>query len=416
MSSLSFRLQAITIILSLVGVGFGIKSFRHIRATFGIESSQVFLNDLVVQLIVAIMLNLIAAYIIFKIVTQPVKTLGEVMRSLTKNDLDIVVPYTQQMTEIGSMARKVEVFKQNALDKKKLEAEQACAAEQAKIEKAKMMNDLARRFQGSVQGIVDTVVSNATELGRVSQSMATIVANVSDRAGHVTIAADDTLNYIKRVVVSVQEMSASGGEISGQMNETSEAVGVTVRASDETYRISENLGTASEQISEIVKIIQQIADQINLLSLNATIEAARAGEAGKGFAVVANEVKNLANQTKTATVNIAEHIGRIRQVSGEVIQAMASIKGSIESVENTSSSVKTAISDQQMVTNEISQNMRQASEKTESIVGDIRTVTQASMDAKRSSEELLQSVHLLTREGEKLGHEVAVFIQEIVNG
>ena len=416
MNSLSFRLQAITIFLSLVGVGFGVKSFLHIRATFGVESSQVFYEDLIIQFIVATLLNVLAAFIIFRIVTKPVRILGEVMRALTQNNINIDVPYTKQSTEIGSMARKVEIFKQNAVDKARLEKEQAMAAERAKEEKKKMMQDLASRFESSVQGIVNSVLTNADDLARVSQSMAALVADVSDKAGNVTVAADDTLNNIKLVVGSAQDMSSSGAEIAHQMNTATEAVTVTVRASDETYKISQNLGTASEQISEIVKIIQQIADQINLLSLNATIEAARAGEAGKGFAVVANEVKNLANQTKNATVNIAEHIGNIRQVSSDVITAMSSIKGSIEQVDNSSSTVKSALVEQQKMTTRISSNMENASSQTESIVADIKQVTHASMEAKRSSEELLQAVHMLTREGDKLGKEVSSFIKEIANG
>src|SRR4051794_24650088 len=109
--SLSIRLQLITIVLSLVGIAFGVKSYLHIHENFGAEASQIFLRDLWLQLAVGVVLNVFASYIIYHIATKPLRSLGEVMRALVEGNLAIEVPYTDEGTEIGSMARKVEVFK-----------------------------------------------------------------------------------------------------------------------------------------------------------------------------------------------------------------------------------------------------------------------------------------------------------------
>src|SRR5205823_4258541 len=109
---------------------------------------------------------------------------------------------------------------------------------------------------------------------------------------------------------ATDELYASIGEISRQVQESSSiAVEAVQQAQDTDTRINE-LSKAAGRIGDVVKLITAVAEQTNLLALNATIEAARAGEAGRGFAVVATEVKALAAQTATAT----EEIGR--QVKG----------------------------------------------------------------------------------------------------
>jgi methyl-accepting chemotaxis protein len=97
--------------------------------------------------------------------------------------------------------------------------------------------------------------------------------------------------------------------------------------------------------------------------LNATIESARAGDAGKGFAVVVNEVKNLADQAKKATEEIAREINGIRTVSGDVVAALAAIKQAIDAVSSFVVSTSASIEERSTVTGTIAANMQAAASR-----------------------------------------------------
>src|SRR3546814_15338718 len=92
------------------------------------------------------------------------------------------------------------------------------------------------------------------------------------------------------------------------------------------------LAATAQQIGDVITLIQDIAEQTNLLALNATIEAARAGEAGKGFAVVASEVKSLASQTARAAEEIRSQIEEIQSASREAVETIKAIPGGVQSV------------------------------------------------------------------------------------
>lgn len=164
----------------------------------------------------------------------------------------------------------------------------------------------------------------------------------------------------RTVACRIEELNASVKNISGSMQSsltrTADAVDVIQAADSSTRRFE----AVSQSLGGIVTTIDGIAEQVNLLSLNATIEAARAGDAGRGFAVVANEVRNLATQTKSATVEIEGQLGELTSVADELLQALGKIGHSISEVQNFVQSTASAVEQQSTVAQNMSDLMANA--------------------------------------------------------
>jgi methyl-accepting chemotaxis protein len=179
--------------------------------------------------------------------------------------------------------------------------------------------------------------------------------------------SESVRGMMESVAAGAEELNASVREISEAMVKSKETATDAVQRVEKADEQAKRLSTAAESMSGIVEIIGDITGQINLLALNATIESARAGEAGRGFAVVASEVKNLANQAKQATDKITDEIGSLTGISGDVVQALNSIRQAIQNVSEYVTSTAAAVEEQSTVTSEMSTSMQRAAAEAASI-------------------------------------------------
>ena len=245
---------------------------------------------------------------------------------------------------------------------------------------------------------VTAVVQRRLRNDRANASLGTVITQIFDAAEKATSASsasEETGAIINSVAAASEELSQSVRDISQSMTFARTSVeGVFKHA--ETANVSANtLTTSAAAMNNVVKLINDIAGQINLLALNATIESARAGEAGRGFAVVASEVKNLAKQAAHSTQTIASEISNMQAVTTEVVSALGLISNSMNDVLSNVTSIAGAIEQQNAVTGEITHNMQSAVTAVGQINDSLSNISETFSHVAEASEKVKQEMQAL---------------------
>ena len=320
--------------------------------------AQVDTNQSILMTFTVITVLLLCAGVILMLTTlvRPIKGLTLAMGRLANEDLTVEVPYITRGDELGSMARSVDVFKHNGIEATRAKAE-AIATERSIVSgtiggallrlaskdlSCRITDDLpdAYRklksdFNSALEQLEETIVS-------VSGGMFTINSGTQE----ISSASDDLSRRTESQAANLEETAAAVAEITSTVKKTAagavHAREVVASAKDDAARSGEvvkkaieamnGIEKSSQQITQIIGVIDEIAFQTNLLALNAGVEAARAGDAGRGFAVVASEVRALAQRSADAAKEIKTLISASRSQVEQGVELVAETGTSLERI------------------------------------------------------------------------------------
>jgi methyl-accepting chemotaxis protein len=229
------------------------------------------------------------------------------------------------------------------------------------------------------------------DLGEITEAVAATSERVTSAAG----ASTQTSSNMQAVASGAEELAASVSEISRQSADALTISMQAVKQANETSAIVSGLAVAAQKIGDVVKLINNIAEQTNLLALNATIEAARAGEAGRGFAVVASEVKSLATQTAKATDEISAQIAEVQGTTTSAVNVIEAITQTISRVNEISAAIAASVEEQAAVTQSISANMQVAAKGVTDINSNMNDIAEATKSVDASTRKVREASRAL---------------------
>ena len=338
--------------------------------------------------------------------------MARTMGALAEGNSDVNLGFTPGKDEIGDMARSVDVFRQNAIERARLEAETE-EERRMKEKRSTAVESLIQVFEQASGDALGQVGEAATRMETAARAMSSTAAATTGKSAAVAQASEGASQNVQTVAAAAEEMVSSIGEISQQISRSTEIANSAVDQVEQTNGDVQRLDDAAKSIDNIVSLINDIAEQTNLLALNATIEAARAGEAGKGFAVVASEVKALASQTGAATQNISEHINGIQGATAKAVEAMSSIGGTIHEMSEIATAIAAAMEEQRAAAGEITRSAQEAADGTSEVFTNIQEVDQATSETGESAGQVLEASLAVSRQSDTLKSSVEQFLTEV---
>jgi len=385
-------------------------------------------------------LGLILSTAIARSINRPIQALTSAMGALASGNLGAAVPAAVGRDEVSAMARTVQVFKDNGLKAKALEAEAEqmradAAAEQARTEaerrrveaeQAKVVNTLAAslgrladgdlttqidaQFDGQYLQIKTDFNSAVDSLRDAMRAISVATGGIRGGSDEIATASDDMSRRTEQQAASLEETAAALEEITSTVKRSAEGARQVATAASsaktdaarsgavmaEAVSAMGEIAQSSVQITQIISVIDEIAFQTNLLALNAGVEAARAGDAGRGFAVVAQEVRALAQRSAEAAKEIkaliassSSQVEKGVKLVGDTGQALGAIVSKVADIDQLISEIAQSSQEQSTGLSQVNAAVSQMDHVTQQNAAMVEQATAAASNLKTEAAELV---------------------------
>lgn len=333
------------------------------------EGEASYLTGIVITVLVMV-LGIIIALLISRSITKPITAVMERMKSIADGDLSQEPLEIKSKDEVGQLVaatNEMNTHMRELLNQINMVSETVSSQSEELTQSANEVKSGSEQIATTMQELAsgsETQANNSSELSSVIGTFAKRVEEANENGERIQQSTDQALG-----------MTDEGSQL---MNASNEQMAKIDRIVKDAVQNVQGLDTQSQEISKLVSVIKNIAEQTNLLALNAAIEAARAGEHGKGFAVVADEVRKLAEQVSDSVTDIT---GIVTNIQNETSAVTESLQEGYKEVENGTIQIQSTGEKFSGISNAVAD-----------VAANIKTVSESLSDIAASSQQMNSSI------------------------
>nr|CRH04695.1 putative Methyl-accepting chemotaxis protein [Candidatus Magnetococcus massalia] len=378
-----FMIASLVIAFSLITRQFIIKKIHHMHGSLTNMVNGNITQDLYIPARpdeldeLSIQINTLADQL--RRMMRRVKLQSETLRAVVAESINVKTTMGKDAEESYEMTRDA-VIRNSAVD-------QDFAELKLHIDGVSENFSQVAEAAGMLSSNINTIATSAEQASMSVASAAQASNEMTSNIGGINQALERVNSTVMQVATSMDEMAQSITQVVNSCESAQkESEQANLDATD-TVQLMDKLAASAKAIGKVVELINDIAEQTNMLALNASIEAAGAGEAGKGFAVVANEVKELASQTGDATNLISQSIQEIQDNTQQAINAVGRVSQSITRIDSSNREITGLVGEQHHIVQGIGHSMEDATNATQMVTANTGELTQAADNVAEASQE-----------------------------
>jgi methyl-accepting chemotaxis protein len=369
-------------------------------------------SSLATWLIVVAALSLVSFAVITLLasrrISRPLARITEAVRAVARGDWKSEVPGAERKDEVGDIARAVLVLQRSLQERDRLRSDVAQAESVKKRREA--LEDAIRRFDRTMRTVLLSVSDTVENMDETARDLARTSAVAEGEAAETAFVSEHTVSNVAILRAATDRLGASIAETVERIRQATDAIGASSSIAQVAFTKAEHLAKSSRDIDAVVRAVEDIATQANVLAMNAALQASRGGD---GLGSVVADMKGLAERIARDNEEIARRLSAVRGATEETAGSVRTVAQKLDMVLQQTRTIVLAVERQDAVTREIAENMSAAASGTLDVSSSVDRLKATIEEARGASMKVVTKATDMADEAHRLDLTVKTFLREV---